>query len=73
MSGLHEELTGDSAPACKLCVFVAALDAFSRSEWQRELALPVTVIANVAVVNALKRRGTELTEASVRRHRANHA
>ena len=73
MSGLHEELAGDSVPACKLCAYLNTIPLTVLTEWVAELALPVTVIANIAVVNALRLRGVSLTEASVRRHRANHA
>ena len=75
MSSLREELEGGSAPACKLCAFLSDvdMDVEDPAEWKRELARPVTVVANIAVVRALKRRGIALSEASVRRHRMNHA
>jgi hypothetical protein len=70
---LHEELAGSSAPACRICAYLATLTYAEADEWARELSKSIEVIANVAVVRALKRRGVELTEASVRRHRENHA
>lgn len=73
MSGLSEELAAGSVFPCKLCAFLDAQPPATFNEWIDELKKPVTVIANVAVVRALKRRGVAITEASVRRHRANHA
>jgi hypothetical protein len=35
--------------------------------------LPVHVVGNTAVVNELSRNGLDITEVSVRRHRARHA
>lgn len=57
---------------CRLCAFIRSLDPNEASEWTRELALPVSVIGNTAVVNALLRRDYDITEASVRRHRSRH-
>lgn len=73
--GLHEELTADSPTSgCKVCTFLANMDTDVEGlkEWDTELALPVTIISHKAVVKALQKRGVEVTEASVRRHRSNH-
>ena len=72
MSTLHEELAGQSAPTCKLCAFLSGLSPAERAEWQTELELPVSIIGNIAVLNALKRRGVDIEDPSVRRHRRNH-
>lgn len=73
MTSLHERLVGDSAPACKLCAFLGRLSQAEVNEWQYELGLPVHVVGNTAVVNELSRNGLDITEVSVRRHRARHA
>lgn len=70
---LHEELQAGSQSACILCKFLAGESDKDLAEWWTELRLPVREVANMAVVRALKRRGVEITEASVRRHRENHA
>jgi hypothetical protein len=67
---LHDELV--SAPTCKLCAFLDSLTPSEAVEWQAELAMSVSVIGHTAVLNALRRRGTIVTEAAVRRHRSNH-
>lgn len=72
MPSLHAELAGDSKPACKMCAYLSTLSSSEAAEWQAELALPVTVVGNTAVVNALKRRNVDVTEMSVRRHRSRH-
>lgn len=69
---LHDELTGGSPPACKLCAYLSGLAPSEAEEWQTELREPVNVIGNTAVVRALAKRGVDLTEVSVRRHRARH-
>ena len=73
MTALHDELADGTQATCKLCAFLSTLDSDkNRTEWTRELALPVAVIGNISVVLALKRRGVSIEEASVRRHRKNH-
>lgn len=73
MPSLHEELVGESVGgACKVCTFLSRLDPLTRSEWEQEIALPVTTISHAAIVVAMKRRGLSIEEASVRRHRRNH-
>jgi hypothetical protein len=70
---LHDELVAGSAgTACKLCAYIASLDASWAEEWVVELALPADIIGHTAVVQALRLRGIALTEASVRRHRGGH-
>lgn len=69
---LHAELAGATAPACKVCAFLSNFAPSEVAEWQVELALPINLVSNTAVVNALRRRGESITEASVRRHRSNH-
>lgn len=69
---LHDELAGTSF-TCKVCAFLTTLPPSEAVEWGRELALPVNIIGNQAVVSAIARRGIDLTEASVRRHRSRHA
>jgi len=73
MPGLHEELTGGGVAQCRLCQFLRSLSLIEAAEWKAELREPVSVIAHVSVVNALARRGVDITETSVRRHRARHA
>lgn len=73
MPSLHDELAGGSAPACKVCAYLGTLTPAEAGEWHAELAKPVAVIGNTAIVNALKRRGITVTETSVRRHRSRHA
>ena len=70
---LHDELAAASQPSCKLCAFIALLPAAEAEEWRTELALPVQVIGNNAVLTALALRGIKVTEASIRRHRSRHA
>ena len=73
MSGsLHDELAGDTNLPCKVCSYLSTLTAAEAAEWGRELALPIKVVGNTAVVIALARRGVQVTETSVRRHRAKH-
>jgi len=71
MTTLHDELADGSPAACKLCNFLGHNPEVAE-EWARELALPVTLVGNTSVVLALKRRGVNIEEASVRRHRRNH-
>ena len=63
---------GGAVPVCKLCAYLTTLGPAERAEWQQELALPVSIVGNTAVLNALKRRGLEIEDPSVRRHRRNH-
>lgn len=73
MPTLHDELVGESVRgACKVCTFLSRLDPATRAEWEREVSLPVETISHAAIVVAMKRRGTNIEEASVRRHRRNH-
>lgn len=67
---LHDELA--TSPPCKLCQFLSDIAPSERAAWEVELAQPVTVVGNTKVVRALARRGTLVTETSVRRHRAKH-
>ena len=69
---LHEELASGSLPACLLCRYMTTLAPSEQTEWTVELREPVTVVGNTAVVKALKRRGVDISEAAVRRHRSNH-
>lgn len=69
---LHARLVGRSKPACKLCAYLGDLAPSEAGEWQLELALPVSVVGNTAVVNELARLGVDVTEMSVRRHRSRH-
>lgn len=71
-SKLHEELAGGSVPSCKVCAYLATLPAEQATEWQHEMALPISVIRHQAILTALRNRGLELEETSVRRHRRNH-
>jgi hypothetical protein len=73
MPSLHEELVGERGRACKVCTFLSRLDPVTRSEWESEIALPITEISHAAIVVALRRRGLSIEEASVRRHRRNHS
>ena len=74
MSGrLHAELVAGTASGCKLCRFLATLPPAEAADWRAELALPVAIVGNSAIAHALGWRGVFVTEASVRRHRANHA
>lgn len=68
---LREELA--ATVGCKVCAYLRDLAPSEVAEWQGALASPVSEIANMSVVRALKRRGVDLTEAAVRRHRSNHA
>ena len=70
---LHEELLGEMGGACKCCTFLAKQSPRERAEWEGEFALPVAEISHTAFVVALNRRGVRIEEASVRRHRRNHA
>jgi hypothetical protein len=72
MSALHDELTAGASSACKLCAFLDQHPA-TAWEWRLELANPVSIVGNTAVVKALRSRGVDIGEASVRRHRENHA
>lgn len=72
IGSLHAELTEATAVPCKVCAYLNSLAPSEAAEWARELAYPVKVIGNTAVVNALAKRGVEVTETSVRRHRAKH-
>ena len=73
MRSLHDELTNGVHPACKVCAYLAELDTYNQGEWKRELALPIDEIPHAKVVAALRVRGVIVDEASVRRHRKNHA
>ena len=74
MASLHDELVRESkGGACKVCTFLSRLDPATRAEWEREIALPVETISHAAIVVAMKRRNVSIEEASVRRHRRNHA
>ena len=68
---LVNELEQSTASGCRLCLYLDSLE--DREEWDSALAQPVTKVGNTAVVKALRKRGVVLTEASVRRHRVNHA
>lgn len=72
MVSLHSELTSPALNACKLCVYFGTLAPETAEEWAAELAQPVSVVGNTAVVNALQRRGVLVSESAVRRHRARH-
>lgn len=68
---LHDELSATTP--CKVCAYLETLPPSEADEWARELALPVSIVGNTAVVRALSRRKVEVTETSVRRHRNRHA
>lgn len=73
MSTLHAELVAEGPPtACRICAFISTLSPVEAADWANELRLPVSVVSNVAVVRALRKRGINLAETSVRRHRSNH-
>jgi uroporphyrinogen-III synthase len=72
VSTLHEELTASPVSACKLCQFLRTLPLYQQAEWQREMQLPVREVGNEAIVRALTKRGVDLSEVSVRRHRKRH-
>ena len=63
---------GGVTPACKVCAYLTTLSPAERTEWQQELALPVSIVGHTVVLNALKRRGLDIEDPSVRRHRRNH-
>lgn len=69
---LHDELTGPPKGGCRICAYLQTLPLADEVEWTRELSLPVTVVGNSKVVEALYRRGVTIDETSVRRHRRNH-
>lgn len=78
MSTLHDELVGESkGGACKVCTFLAGLDPTTRAEWVHEIGILDPKgdyqITHTALVVALKRRNVRVEEASIRRHRKNHA
>jgi len=73
MSSLHVELVSNSPSGCKVCSFIRSLPSREAVEWVRELGLTVSEVGNSAIVKALQKRGIVLNEASVRRHRTNHA
>lgn len=72
IGSLHAELTDATVVPCKVCAYLSSLAPSEAAEWARELAYPVAVIGNTAVVMALAKRGVQVTETSVRRHRAKH-
>jgi hypothetical protein len=75
-NSLHQQLLSKTHTPCKLCAFLRRLDASSARQWRAELARPIRgrgAISHMAVVDALRDRGIEVDEASVRRHRRNHA
>lgn len=73
MPSLHDELRAETGEyTCKVCAYIDTLSAGEQDAWFKELASPVKVVGNTAVVNALKRRGVTVTETSVRRHRSRH-
>lgn len=69
---ITKELQAPGKNPCKLCTFMLTLDEADRKELADNLALPVTVVGNKAVVAFMGRRGITLDETSVRRHRSNH-
>jgi hypothetical protein len=69
---LHDELAEPRPVMCKICTYLDTLSDEDRAEWEKELALPVASIGNMAVVYTLQRRGVFVEETSVRRHRRNH-
>lgn len=69
---LAEELQAGTSSACKLCSYLTTLTTAEAGDWQEQLRRPVNQIGHTAVVTALKRRGVDLTEVSVRRHRSRH-
>lgn len=72
MTALAEELAAESGPSCKLCFYVAHLPADEKADWEGALAEPPARIGHTAVMRVLRKRGIYLSEAAVRRHRANH-
>ena len=69
---LHAELVERMPTSCKLCAFLRTLSPTYQQAWVSELALPASKISHLAVVAALKDRGVDIEESSVRRHRRNH-
>ena len=70
---LHDELAVQQRPnTCTLCTFLESLVPPKRAEWERELALPPSVIGHSAVAKYLVKIGVSIEESSVRRHRSNH-
>lgn len=72
MPSLHAELAAGSS-GCKVCGYLNSLTPAEKAEWRAELALSVKVVPHLTVERALLKRGIEVSEASVRRHRRNHA
>jgi hypothetical protein len=73
MTSLHDELAGATVGrSCRLCAFLDSMPPDVRRAWQTELALPVTIVGHTSVLNALRKRGVSVSDASVRRHRSNH-
>ena len=68
---LHEELVSHPT-GCILCTYLETLPPPKRTEWERELALPSSVIGHNAVARYLVQIGVPIEESSVRRHRNNH-
>lgn len=67
---LHERLVGRTHPSCKICAFLATLPSYDYEAWRNELT--DARIGHEAFVNELAMWDCQVTEASVRRHRATH-
>ena len=66
---LYTELVRTSP--CKLCAYINSRPPEEWTEWEDTLALKE--VSSTKVVKYLQVRGVTLDEASVRRHRENHA
>lgn len=69
---LHEELVNESIAQCRICSWLQLQPQADQEEWRAELAQPVSVISHASVQRALKKRGVNLSNSAVHRHRANH-
>lgn len=68
---IQSELTAKRTSECILCRYISGNR--SGKTWQSYLDAPVEVVSHANVVRAMAERGVVITEASVRRHRKNHA
>ena len=66
---LYDELVRTSP--CKLCDYIDSRPVAEQKDWAESLARPE--VSSTKVVKYLQVRGFTLDEASVRRHRLNHA
>jgi hypothetical protein len=59
--------------SCHICTWVKAQPIPVQEEWHTELAKPAEVVSHMSVLRALERRGVDVIESGVKRHRRNHA